>query len=541
MTESTQFNKPQAGIVLKRMDKKIKRTSFRQQLFSIFAGCGLTVAVAAAIAYAYSTTQYLRELYIGQAMQATENFAELSELALLYESGENAQDAAKATLSFPSIKHVSVVSSDNKMLLEEGSWSGKRIAVPTSNDGSTNAVLLGSTSRAWHFWAPVYSATEEGLGLNAAETSAQEYIGYVYVVEDQQEFLHAEFEIFRKNILIGLLGGLVFILALHFLLNRLLAPMNRLAQVMEKTREGDTSVRAVPSGPSEIVDMAEVYNNVMDNLADRDAKLMRHAESLESEVSLRTQELVQARDQAIDASRHKSEFLANISHELRTPLQAILGYSDILREGMEDECLDDFVEDVDRITHNGTHLLTLINGILDLSKIEAGKMDLSLTTIKVADVIDKAKDTLLPLMQQNRNELQIDIDTPDQTVEIDEIKLLQIILNLSSNAGKFTKNGIVAIRVRHSEDALVIEVEDSGIGMDKEHLKMIFDPFRQIDGSTTREFEGTGLGLSITRRFCDVLGGHISVTSERGKGSCFNVHFPLPISISNDQPSDPTV
>ena len=541
MTESTQFNKSKAGIALKRRVKGKKRTSFRQQLFSIFAGCGLTIAVAAAIAYAYSTTQYLRELYVGQALQATENFAELSELALLYESGENAQDAASATLSFPSIKFVSVVSSDDKVLLEEGLWDGKRIAVPSNKKLATGAELLGSKSQAWHFWAPVYSDTEQGLSITGDKIASREYVGYVYVVEDQQEFIVAEYEIFRKNILIGLLGGLMFILVLHFLLNRLLAPMNRLALVMEKTREGDTSVRAIPSGPSEIVDMAEVYNNVMDNLADRDAKLMQHTEILESEVSLRTQELVQARDQAINASRHKSEFLANISHELRTPLQAILGYSDIIKESLEDEGLDDFVEDIDRITHNGTHLLTLINGILDLSKIEAGKMDLNLTNVRVAGVIEKAQDTLLPLMQQNRNELQIDIDDTEQTIQIDEIKLLQIILNLASNAGKFTKNGVVVIRARHSNDFFEIEVEDSGIGMDKDHLNLIFDPFRQIDGSTTREFEGTGLGLSITRRFCEVLGGHISVTSEKGKGSCFTARFPLPINVNADLRSDPTV
>ncbi|MFK8018332.1 MAG: sensor histidine kinase [Pseudomonadales bacterium] len=541
MTESTQFSKSKAGISLKRRDKSKKRTSFRQQLFSIFAGCGLTIAVAAAIAYAYSTTQYLRELYVSQALQATENFAELSELALLYESGENAQDAASATLSFPSIKFVSVVSSDDKVLLEEGLWDGNRIAVPSNKKLATGAELLGSKSQAWHFWAPVYSDTEEGLSIAGDRIASSEYVGYVYVVEDQQEFIVAEYEIFRKNILIGLLGGLMFILVLHFLLNRLLAPMNRLALVMEKTREGDTSVRAIPSGPSEIVDMAEVYNNVMDNLADRDAKLMQHTEILESEVNLRTQELVQARDQAINASRHKSEFLANISHELRTPLQAILGYSDIIKESLEDEGLDDFVEDIDRITHNGTHLLTLINGILDLSKIEAGKMDLNLTNIQVAEVIEKARDTLLPLMQQNRNELQIDIDDIEKIIRIDEIKLLQIILNLASNAGKFTKNGVVVIRARHSNDFFEVEVEDSGIGMDKDHLNLIFDPFRQIDGSTTREFEGTGLGLSITRRFCEVLGGHISVTSEKGKGSCFTARFPLPINANSNVPDDPTV
>ncbi|MEM8498195.1 MAG: ATP-binding protein [Pseudomonadota bacterium] len=538
MTESTQFNSAQASVHVPASRQKL--VSFRQQLFSIFAGFGLMIAVAAALGTAYSTTQHLRELYIGQALQATENFAGLSELALLYESGDNAVGAATATLSFPSIKFVSVTTADGTVLLEQGNWGGNKFPLNNKHPGQKSAELLSTQSDAWHFWAPVYTLAEENTSLDATGAAEKEYLGYVYVVEDQREFIAAEYEIFRKNILIGLLGGLVFILILHLLLNRLLAPMNRLVKVMEKTREGDTTVRALPKGPAEIVDMAEVYNKVMDNLADRDAKLLRHTEILESEVSLRTQELVQARDQAIDASRHKSEFLANMSHELRTPLQAILGYSDIVREGLEDECLDDFVEDIDRITHNASHLLTLINSILDLSKIEAGRMDLKISPVCVARVVKRASDTLQPLMQQNQNSLQIDVDEDDLKIGIDETKLLQVLLNLASNAGKFTKNGVVSIRVRHAADSLQIDVEDTGIGMDKEHLNLIFDPFRQIDGSTTREFEGTGLGLSITRRFCEVMGGHISVSSEPGKGSCFSVNFPLPITGQSETAIDPT-
>lgn len=521
------------GFSLSRFQRK--RISFRQQLFLIFAAFGLLVAIGAAVAYAWSSTIYLRDLYMEQALRATENFAEQSQLALLYESGENAEDAASATLSFPSVELVMLVSADNTVLLTEGDWSGKQFEFNGQTPKVETAELLIEQSSAWHFWAPVYTDTADLSAFGGSSETGKEYLGFVYVVQDQSDYIATEYEIFRTNLIIGLLGGMVFILALHVLLNKLLAPMNRLVGVMKTAREGETSARANYDGPAEIVNMAEVYNNVMDNLSERDEELRHQKDILESEVSIRTQELVQARDEAVDASRHKSEFLANMSHELRTPLQAIMGYADIVREAMEDECLDEFVEDIDRVTHNATHLLTLINSILDLSKIEAGKMDLRLSPTRVADVVKRTEETVLPLMKQNRNELQIDIDDPGKIVELDETKLFQILLNLTSNAGKFTKNGIVAIKVRHSDDVLGIAVQDTGIGMDKEHLKMIFDPFRQVDGSTTREFEGTGLGLSITRRFTEVMGGRINVKSEKGKGSAFTLRFPLPIKNSADK------
>lgn len=532
MTESTQYNNVTPVLAISKRRGKI--ISFRQQLFLIFAAFGLAVALTAALAYAYSTTQYIRSLYEQQAQQATQNFAELSELSLLYESGDNALDAAAATLSFPSIKFVSIINAEGKTLLEEGSWGGTKMKFIGKKPTLPTAELVGTTDTAWHFWAPVYTDTSEASDISE-QLLEREYLGFVYVVQDQQEFLVAEYDIFRKNILIGMLGGLAFIILLHFLLNRLLAPMNRLVQVMDQTRLGDTTARAMCDGPEEIVDMAEIYNNVMDNLADRDARLIQQTEVLESEVTLRTQELVHARDQAIDASRHKSEFLANMSHELRTPLQAILGYTDIVKEGLEDEGFDEFSEDIERVTSNATHLLTLINSILDLSKIEAGRMDINLNPTNLERVISDTQGTIMPLIQQNKNELQIDINAPDTMFDIDRIKLLQIMLNLTSNAGKFTKNGVVSIRANISPEELIIEVADTGIGMNKDHLKMIFDPFRQVDGSATREFEGTGLGLSITRRFCEVMGGHIGVTSEVGKGSCFTVRFPLPIRVTHKQ------
>lgn len=533
MIESIQYSKSQQ--LVRHAVAGERRTSFRRQLFLIISACGFAVALAVAIAYSYTTSEYIRELYIGQAKQATQSFAQLSELALLYESGENAEKAARSTLSFPSIKFVSIINSDGAVLQDWGKLHGKQLQFEKQRPRDSQAVLISEADNAWHFWAPVFAQTAEEAddGVILTGTQQQEYLGFVYVVQDKKEFVASQYESFRRNAVIGLICAVLFIFLLHFAINRLLAPMTRLAHVMDRARQGDTAARATPAGAVELVNMAETYNSVMDNLADRDMRLMQQKDELESEVTLRTQELVQARDEAVDASRHKSEFLSNISHELRTPLQAIIGYSDIMHEGLEDEGLEDLCVDVERITDNANHLLNLINSILDLSKIEAGRMDIHLTHVRIGDVLRQAQATILPLMQKNANELILDIEETDGLIEIDETKLLQILLNLLSNAGKFTQMGEVTVTARQRKDELTVDVADTGVGMSRQHLNMIFDPFRQIDGSATREFQGTGLGLSITRRFCEVMGGHISVTSQPGRGSTFSVRFPLPIRASD--------
>ncbi len=528
--QSIQYSKPQQLTEIPTPGKR--RGSFRRQLFIIISACGCAVALAVAMAYSYTTSEYIRKLYVDQALQATQGFAQVSELALLFGSGENADGAAQTTLSFPSIKFVSLIDSKGEILKYWGKRPGKLIQFTNQHPQEPGAALVSEVGNAWHFWAPVYTQSAEaqaddGVILTGAEQ--QEYLGFAYVVQDKKEFVASQYESFRRNAVIGLICAVVFIFLLHFAINRVIAPMTRLAQVMDRARQGDTAARAVPAGAIELVNIAETYNRVMDNLAERDERLMQQKDELESEVMLRTQELVQARDEAVDASRHKSEFLSNISHELRTPLQAIIGYSDILHEGLEDEGLEDLCKDVERITVNANHLLSLINSVLDLSKIEAGRIDVNSTQVKISSVARQAQETMLPLMQQNSNELILKIVESEDLIEIDKTKLLQILLNLLSNAGKFTQLGQVTLTIRQNTEELNIEVADTGIGMSQQHLNIIFDPFRQIDGSTTREFQGTGLGLSITRRFCEVMGGYISVTSELGKGSTFSVRFPLPI------------
>jgi phosphate/phosphite/phosphonate ABC transporter binding protein len=241
--------------------------------------------------------------------------------------------------------------------------------------------------------------------------------------------------------------------------------------------------------------------------------------------------LRRAKEEAELASQTKSAFLANMSHELRTPLNAILGYSEIVAEELRGEGQEEMAEDLERIRSAGQHLLSLINDILDLSKIEAGKMTLSLHEFDVAEVVCDVAATVQPLAQKNANTLRVECPPETGTLYADRLRFRQILLNLLSNALKFTENGTVSLRVAREKgggDArLRFEIEDSGIGMTAEQVQGLFQDFTQGDSSTTRKYGGTGLGLAISRRFCRMMGGDIAVVSEPGKGSIFTVILPV--------------
>ena len=227
------------------------------------------------------------------------------------------------------------------------------------------------------------------------------------------------------------------------------------------------------------------------------------------------------------ASRAKSEFLANMSHELRTPMNAILGFTEMMRDGLYGEVPDELKEPLADIHTNGRHLLGLINDVLDLSKIEAGRMELALQDYAVADVVDSVRVSLRSLAHERGLEFVTRVAPDLPVVHGDAKRITQCLMNLAGNALKFTRQGRVEIAVERQGDELVCRVTDTGIGIPKDELGKVFDEFRQVDGAVTREFGGTGLGLSITRRFIEMHGGRIWVDSEPGQGSTFWFAVPL--------------
>ncbi|MFZ4783136.1 MAG: response regulator [Armatimonadaceae bacterium] len=263
--------------------------------------------------------------------------------------------------------------------------------------------------------------------------------------------------------------------------------------------------------------------------AARKASALAHEAQLAAETA--RIEAVTARDDAEAANRTKSAFLANMSHELRTPMNAIIGYSEMLAEEAEDAGVEEFIPDLNKIQSAGKHLLSLINDILDLSKIESGKMTVYLEAFDVKSLVEDVAATVKPLLAKNNNQLILNIQPDLGPMTSDLTKVRQTLFNLLSNASKFTENGTITLSAQLDQSGLSsnvsFAVQDTGIGMTPEQCGKLFQAFSQADASTTRKYGGTGLGLAISRRFCQILGGDITVASIPGTGSTFTVILPL--------------
>jgi len=326
-------------------------------------------------------------------------------------------------------------------------------------------------------------------------------------------------------------------------------PLKKLAEATARVSGGELDER-VPVRDSivedEIVEISRTFNTMTQ-------RLNQLYSGLEQQVSDRTMELRDAlgeleikRDEALEANRTKSIFLANMSHELRTPLNAIIGYSEMLEEEADDFGYEDIIPDLQKIQKAGTHLLSLINDILDISKIEAGKVELYLEDFDLKELLDEIVVTIQPVIDNKSNQLAVEVADNVGSVRADVTKLRQVVFNLLSNSAKFTEKGTIGINIKREEhlggDWIEIVVTDTGIGMNEEQQTKIFSEFMQADSSTTRKYGGTGLGLPISRHFCRLMGGDITVESEVGKGSSFTVRLPAIVEkLSEEGDLDATI
>jgi len=509
---------------------------FLHQLTMSFIIGITTLILVASVVTSWLASNRTESDLIKQGHQITENLARQSALALLYEEGENAKDAARGALAFPDVLNVYIYDTSLRLILHEGKNLEKEIIYFSPLMGSSALILNKETH--WRFRAPVYSqVSEDNEFVVQGMNTKPELLGYADVVLSKDTLVATTARIFVVNSIIFFSLAAVLLFVLRFMAKRITQPLNKLSSTMYNAESSVENAYADEDGPHEAKVIAHAFNQMIKAINERDKELKNQNLTLEKRVKNRTMELAEARDKAIEASKTKSRFLANMSHELRTPLNAIIGYSELLMEDAIDKNNKSGYGDLHKVHNAGVHLLSLINNILDLSKIEAGKIDLYLEAFTVNTMISDVLSVIEPLVKKNNNTFRVDCPENIGSMCSDETKIRQSLLNLISNSCKFTKNGEVSLVIRPhkigTHEGISFQVSDQGIGMTKNQVNNLFREFTQADSSTTREYGGTGLGLAISKHFCEMMGGYISVESVKDEGSVFTMFLPRVASTDN--------
>jgi len=354
-------------------------------------------------------------------------------------------------------------------------------------------------------------------------------LSYALITEMQTKELFQE----SRNLFITISSGtllaliLAIVLATYLILN-LLKPLRSLFEVSEKVKSGQYQERAPVETKDEIGELAKSFNSMIHSV-ESDIERKEKDKLIFQDLKEQADQL---KEEADRANQTKSAFLANMSHELRTPMNAIIGYSEMLTEEAMDDGQDAYVGDLKKINSAGKHLLSLINDVLDISKIEAGKMELDIHEMQLEELVQEVADTSDALVKKNNNALEIEKGDQVNTIQNDSVKLKQILFNLISNASKFTENGKIFLGYKLDDTdnkTLNLYVRDTGIGIDQDKIGKVFEEFGQEDASTTRKYGGTGLGLSLCKKFAELMGGTIKLDSEKGVGSVFTVIVPVNI------------
>jgi signal transduction histidine kinase/ActR/RegA family two-component response regulator len=377
-----------------------------------------------------------------------------------------------------------------------------------------------------------------------------EHVGTLFLQSDMRQWSLRAKRYANILIIFVLVSGLFALFVSSKLQGLISKPILHLEDTMRMVSSNKNyAVRAVKTYGDEIGRLIDGFNTMLSEIQQRDTalqstngELKTRTQELEQEVFQRKQtqeELLSAKHAAEDANRAKSTFLANMSHELRTPLNAIIGYSEMLEEETRDSGKIENVQDLKKIQTAGKHLLSLINDVLDLSKIEAGKMGLHLETFEVSQVIEEMVTTLQPAAAKNANSIHVHLAENLGVMKADITKVRQILFNLLSNACKFTDHGTISVDVDQikveKKDWIQFRVSDTGIGISAKQKENLFHEFAQADASIARKYGGTGLGLAITHRFVQLMKGQINVESEPGRGAIFTVQLPPQVVIETTE------
>lgn len=379
----------------------------------------------------------------------------------------------------------------------------------------------------------------------AGYTSVENYGWGIMVPQPKSEVEEQVMSILLYQLGWGGIGLAFAILAALVMVKRITSPINELAE-SAKNLIGNEYTGELPiihsNAPREItelsfaiIDLVSGLQNSRDEYHDLNLNLKQRIVEATAEVQASNRRLQKVAKKAEQASSEKSHFLSSMSHELRTPLNAVIGYVEMVREELREAGYPQVIADLRRVESSARHLLSLVNDVLDLSKIEAGKMEAVLGSWVLKDLIKEVEYTAEPLMQSNNNLLHILYENDPGLFVTDAMKLKQIVLNLLSNAAKFTQDGQVSLEVARrgsgSDDVISLIVRDTGIGMSHEQIAHLFKPFSQVNSGFNQQYGGTGLGLTICRHFCHILGGEIEVESVPGKGTVFSVSLPANLEL----------
>lgn len=502
-----------------------KRSMWRQLLiFLIVVICLLSLT--SSVTSVWTSYNQSKQALKQNSLRIAENLSRLSVLSLITASKENAQEALSQVLGLNDVTAVVIFTDNQSPLLSQGdiNWEPGELAEWFATE---NAKVVRDTPNAWLIAAPVFLDIQPFSESNGAdqlviEPESANLLGFVVLKVSKRSLQQLTQNLITYNLITTLILSVFLIWLLYKVLQKLTRPIFQLSQTMDLAQSSGEHTYAVVEGPKEVRSMAKSYNAMMRALEIQEDALIALNSGLESEVEVRTRELVLARDAALVAARSKSEFLANISHELRTPLQAVTGYIELVIEELEFHPeFDDQVEDLNSALQSSQRLLHLINSILDLAKCEAGKMDLIIQQCSLTSLCKEVESTIRPLALKHNNLFSITYPEQDYNVELDKEKVQQILINLLSNACKFTENGKIALVCSIDDREIVWKVSDTGKGIPAEQLNQIFLKFEQLDGSVKRKYSGTGLGLAISKHFAEMMGGSLLVSSDEGQGSTF--------------------